>query len=275
MTPGGETSRMTYVSFLGAGNMAGAMVRGAIAGGITPDHIAVRAGSGTTAPALAAETGVTLAPDNAALLRDAEVFVLACKPQHFSALPEELAALTSGKLVISVLAGVPTSRLRGKFPGARAVVRAMPNTPGSIGAGVTPYSSEQPLTLADAALTESLLGALGKTFPVPEEKMDAVSAVSGSGPGFLFEIVEAFEKAAVGLGLSPEKARLLVRETFIGSAKLLEKTGSTPGDLRNAVTSPKGMTLAGLEAMRAGNLQGVLDATLAAARDRSRELAKL
>lgn len=264
---------MTHLAFLGAGRMASAMVAGAIACGITPDHIKVRGGSGASADRLATATGVALANDNTELLADAEVFVLACKPQHLPELPAaELARLTAGKLVISVLAGATHKRLAEFFPNARVVVRAMPNTPGSIGAGITPYAPATPLSLADAALTESLLGALGKTLVVPESEMDAVSSVSGSGPGFLFEIVEAFEKSAAGLGLSPEKARLLVRETFIGSAKLLEKSGEEPGALRNAVTSPKGMTLAGLEAMRAAGMQGTLDATLAAACARSKEL---
>ncbi len=174
----------------------------------------------------------------------------------------------------AVLAGVTTERLRRVFPKARAVVRAMPNTPGSIGAGVTPYSPAEPLSLADAALAESLLGALGKTFPVTEDKMDAVTAAAGSGPGFLFEIVETMERTAVELGLTPEEAALLVRETFIGSAKLLEKSLKTPGELRDAVTSPNGTTYAGLCAMRAHGMADVLRATMTACRDRSRELGR-
>ena len=254
--------------------MASAMVHGVIARGITPDHIAVRGGSGASAHNLAGETGVRLARDLPALLTNAEVFVLACKPQHLASLPEELADLTEGRLVVSVLAGVTTERLRRVFPKARAVVRAMPNTPGSIGAGVTPYSPAEPLSLADAALAESLLGALGKTFPVPEDKMDAVTAAAGSGPGFLFEIVETMERTAVELGLTPEEAALLVRETFIGSAKLLEKSLKAPGELRDAVTSPNGTTYAGLCAMRAHGMADVLRATMTACRDRSRELGR-
>ncbi len=265
---------MTHIAFLGAGRMAGAMVRGVISRGITPDHITVRGGSGTSAPNLAAETGATLAPDNAALLAQAEVFVLACKPQHFSALPAELADLTAGKLVVSVLAGVTHERLKQTFPKARAVVRAMPNTPGAIGAGISPYAPAGPLSPGDAELTESMLGALGKTFPIEESSMNAVIAASGSGPGFFFEIIEAYERSIVALGLDPEKAALLVRETFIGSAKLLEQTKKTPGALRDEVTSPNGTTFAGLNAMRAHGLQGLLDATVTACRDRAQELAK-
>lgn len=255
--------------------MAGAMVRGVIARGVTPDHITVRGGSGTSAQDLATGTGATLAADNTTLLANAEVFVLACKPQHFPSLPAELAELTAGKLVVSVLAGVTHERLKQTFPKARAVVRAMPNTPGAIGAGITPYAPASPLSLADAALTESMLGALGKTFPIAEASMDAVIAASGSGPGFFFEIVEAYERSVVALGLSPEKAALLVRETFIGSAKLLEQSKKSPGALRDEVTSPNGTTLAGLVAMRAHGMQAVLDATTVACRDRARELSKI
>lgn len=266
---------MTHLAFLGAGRMATAMVRGVIARGLPPSHIAIRGGAGASAPSLSGQTGVRLAPDLASLVSEAEVLVLACKPQHLPALPAELATLTEGRLVLSVLAGVTTARLRRVFPKARAVVRAMPNTPGGIGAGVTPYSPADPLHPEDITLTESLLGALGKTFPVAEEKMDAVTAASGSGPGFLFEIVATMERVAEELGLTREEAALLVRETFAGSAKLLEKSGATPDALRDAVTSPNGTTYAGLCAMRARGMEDVLRATMTACRDRSRELSNL
>ncbi len=264
---------MKSIAFLGAGNMAGAILRGLIAkGAVAPGDCAVLAGDGGSARRLSDDTGARLAGGLADLLRDADVFVLACKPQHVAGLPRELAALTAGKLVVSVLAGTTNARLRGVFPAARAVVRTMPNTPGRIGAGVTPYSPAAPLTPADLAAVETLLGALGDTFAVSEDKMDAVTCASGSGPGFFFEIVAAFEAGAVRAGLTPDEAKRLIRATFIGSAKLLEATGEEPEALRNAVTSPNGTTFAGLQTLAGRDLRGAIAAAQAAARDRSREL---
>lgn len=255
--------------------MAGAILRGLLAKrAVAPERVAVLAGSGASAPKLAAETGTRLATGLADLLTGAEVFVLACKPQHFAGLDPALAELTAGKLVISVLAGIPNARLRAAFPKARAVVRTMPNTPGRIGAGVTPYSPAEPLAEPDRVVVETALGALGETFPVDEAKMDAVTCASGSGPGFFFEIVAAFEAGAVAAGLTPEEAKRLIRATFVGSAKLLEATGESPEALRNAVTSPNGTTFAGLNALAARDLRGTIAAAQLAARDRSRELAK-
>ena len=254
--------------------MAGAILRGLLArGAVKADAVSVLAGGGASAPKLCAETGARLATGLPDLLRDADVFVLACKPRHFAALPAELAGLTAGKLVISVLAGTPNTKLRAAFPHARAVVRTMPNTPGRIGAGVTPYTPAEPLSAPDRALVDSALGALGETFEVAEEKMDAVTAASGSGPGFFFEIVAAFEAGAIAAGLTPEEAKKLIRATVIGSAKLLEATGEEPEALRNAVTSPNGTTFAGLQALAARDLRGTIAAAQLAARDRSRELA--
>lgn len=265
---------MRPIAFLGAGNMAGAILRGLIARdpGMAA-QAAVLAGAGTSAPRLAADTGARLARDPADLLRGADILVLACKPQHFAGLDPALADLTAGKLVISALAGIPNSRLRAAFPRARAVFRTMPNTPGRIGAGVTPYSPAEPPEAADREAVETVLGALGDTFPIAEEKMDAVTAASGSGPGFLFEIVAAFEAGAVSAGLSPEEAKRLIRATFVGAAKLLDATGEDPEALRNAVTSPNGTTHAGLRALAERDLRGVIAAAQRAARDRSRELA--
>jgi pyrroline-5-carboxylate reductase len=266
---------MKSIAFLGAGNMAGAILRGLLAAGaVAPERVAVLAGAGASAPALARDTGARPATDLADLLTGADVFILACKPQHFAGLDPALAALTAGKLVISVLAGTPNARLRAAFPGARAVVRTMPNTPGRIGAGVTPYTPAEPLTASDRLLVETALGALGDTFEVAEGKMDAVTCASGSGPGFFFEIVAAFEAGAVEAGLTPEEAKRLIRATFIGSAKLLEASGESPEALRNAVTSPNGTTYAGLRALEARDLRGTLAAAQRAARDRSREMAR-
>jgi pyrroline-5-carboxylate reductase len=266
---------MPKLAFIGAGRMAGAMVRGLLrSGACRPSDIAILGGAGVSAPKLAQETGVRLATSPADLLQGADAVVVACKPQVFLTLDPSFGPPAAGKLVLSVLAGTRIARLAAFFPGARALARAMPNTPGAVGQGITALCSAQPLVAADAAIVASILSGLGATVDVPEPMFDAVTAVSGSGPGFFFEYVAAYEQAAVGLGFTPEQAKLLVRQTFSGSLALLAATGSTPDELRNQVTSPGGTTKAGLDALAAADFRASVASALIAAKKRGEELGK-
>ena len=263
------------LAFIGAGRMAGAMVRGLLrSGACQPADIAVIGGAGATAAKLSAETGVRLAASADDLLRGADAVVVACKPQVFLKLDPSFGPPAAGKLVLSVLAGTRTEKLGAFFPGARALARAMPNTPGAVGQGITALCSAQTLSPADAATVQAILAGLGAVVEVPESMFDAVTAVSGSGPGFFFEYVAAYEQAAVGLGFTPEQAKWLVRQTFAGSLALLSATGETPEALRNQVTSPGGTTRAGLDALEAGKFRDVVASALLAARRRGEELGK-
>ncbi len=263
------------LAFIGAGRMAGAMVRGLLrSGACAPADIAVIGGAGATAQKLAAETGVRLAASADDLMRGADAVVVACKPQVFLKLDASFGPPAAGKLVLSVLAGTRTEKLGAFFPGARALARAMPNTPGAVGQGITALCSAQTLSPADAATVQAILAGLGAVVEVPESMFDAVTAVSGSGPGFFFEYVAAYEQAAVGLGFTPEQAKWLVRQTFAGSLALLSATGETPEALRNQVTSPGGTTRAGLDALEAGKFREVVASALLAARRRGEELGK-
>ena len=263
------------LAFIGAGRMAGAMVRGLLrSGACRPADIAVIGGAGATAANLARETGVRLATSAADLLVGADTVVVACKPQVFLKLDAAFGPPAAGKLVLSVLAGTRLAKLGAFFSGARALARAMPNTPGAVGQGITALCSEQTLSPADAATVQAILAGLGSVVEVPEPMFDAVTAVSGSGPGFFFEYVAAYEQAAVGLGFTPDQAKLLVRQTFSGSLALLAATGETPENLRNQVTSPGGTTRAGLDALEAGKFRDVVASALLAARKRGEELGK-
>jgi len=263
------------LAFIGAGRMAGAMVRGLLrSGACQPADIAVIGGAGATAANLARETGVRLATSAADLLAGADAVVVACKPQVFLKLDPAFGPPAAGKLVLSVLAGTRLAKLGAFFPGARALARAMPNTPGAVGQGITALCSERPLSSADAANVQAILAGLGAVVEVPEPMFDAVTAVSGSGPGFFFEYVAAYEQAAVGLGFTPEQAKVLVSQTFSGSLALLAATGETPENLRNQVTSPGGTTRAGLDALEAGKFRDVVASGLLAARKRGEELGK-
>ena len=181
---------------------------------------------------------------------------------------------TRGKLVISILAGKKLATLAKTFPHARALVRAMPNLPGSIGAGIVGWSSLAPLSEADRATALGVLGALGAVHSFPEEMLDSVTALGGSGPGFVFEFAAALREAGVAAGFTRELAAEFATEVLLGSAKLLKQSGEDADVLRDRVTSPKGTTYAGLEAMKSANFRDTMRATILAARDRSRELSK-
>lgn len=266
---------MPRVAFLGSGRMATAMVRGLLRSkACAPSDLACIGGAGTSSLLLSQETGIRLASSPADLLAGADALVVACKPQQFAGLDRAYGTQASGKLVLSVLAGTRLERLAAFFPGARALVRAMPNTPGAIGHGITAWSSAAPLAEADSALTCTITSGLGDCLEVPEEQLDAVTAVSGSGPGFFFEFLAAYEAAARNLGLSPAVARRLVRTTFAGSLALADVTGERPEALRDQVTSPNGTTRAGLDALESALFRDAIAAALTAARDRARELSR-
>ena len=266
---------MAKLAFIGAGRMAGAMVRGLLRSkACAPADIAVLGGSGASAGNLAKETGVRLATSPADLLAGADAVVVACKPQQFLGLDAAFATHAQGKLILSVLAGTRLETLGAFFAGSRNVARAMPNTPGAVGQGITAQCSAQPLSSGDAALIASILSGLGQTIDLPEDMFNAVTAVSGSGPGFFFEYVAAYEEAAVALGFTPDQAKLLVRQTFSGSLALLAATGETPVNLRIQVTSPGGTTKAGLDALEAGKFREIVASALIAAKKRGEELGK-
>jgi pyrroline-5-carboxylate reductase len=266
---------MPKISLLGAGRMASAIVDGLLAKKIcAPADLACVDGGDGTAIALATRTGVTVAPDLGVLLRDADALVLACKPQQLAGLDARLAELTAGKLVLSILAGKRLARLAQTFPGARALVRAMPNTPGQIGAGVTAWCPLRPLAPDDAALAGAILGALGSVVTVAEPQLDAVTGLSGSGPAYVFEFAAALRDAGVAAGLPRDTAWQLAMETVLGSARLMARTGTEPETLRDQVTSPNGTTYAGLQRMAARDLRGLVKETVLAATARSEELSR-
>lgn len=263
------------IAFLGAGNMAAAIVEGLIAQDpATRTQIACLGGAGKTAAALAERTGIALAPSLEVLLDGADLVVIAFKPQHLAGADPRLAELTAGKLVLSVLAGKRLATLARHFPRARNVVRTMPNTPAAIGAAITPYCALTPLSTGDRAAVERLLGACGQHLEIGEEHMNAATAVSGSGPAFLFEFVAAMRDAGIAAGLAPEVSAKLATETALGAARLLVRRQVDPETLRNQVTSPNGTTFAGLRRLEADNFRGLIRETILAAQARAAELSQ-
>lgn len=263
------------LAFLGAGNLASAMIRGLLARQVaTPAGLACTSKGGDSARRLAAETGVRCEPDLDRLLGPADTVVVAFKPQSLASADPRLAELTAGKLVISVLAGKRLTTLAKAFPRARNVVRTMPNTPAAIGAGITPFCAQHPLGAADRSTVETLLGALGKFLELDERHLDACTALSAGGPAFLFEFVAALREAGLAAELPAEVAAQLATETVLGSARLLAGSGLTPEALRDQVVSPNGTTYAGLQVLAARQFRPIIRETILAAQRRAGELSK-
>lgn len=266
---------MRKIAFLGSGNMAGAIVDGLL-GKKAADagELICLGGDDDTAAKLQARTGIAVAPSLDTLLAEAGTLVVAFKPQHLGSADPRLAELTAGKLIVSILAGKRLASLARAFPRARNIVRTMPNTPGQIGAGITGWCAQAPLTDADRAVVDTLLQALGQSVAVPEQDLDAVTGLSGSGPAYVFEFAAALRDAGVAAGLSREAAEKLSAQTLLGAAQLLAQRRIDPEVLRDQVTSPHGTTYAGLQVMKARDFRGLIRDTVLAATARSKELSR-
>jgi pyrroline-5-carboxylate reductase len=268
---------MRTIGFVGAGNMARALgggLRGAADfDGGAPRLLAIDP-EAAALERFTAETGGTAAADLAELLAAADVIVLAVKPQVLPAVLTQVRPLLAARhLIVSIAAGITLRALaRGLGEGAR-IVRAMPNTPALIRQGITVVVAGGAAGNEDVALAESLFRAAGDVVRVDDERLlDAVTAVSGSGPGFLFAYAEAMLAAAQAVGLPGDLAVRLVRQTLLGSARLWIESGETPEKLRAMVTSPGGTTQAGLAALESRGFAAALRAAIEAATRRSQEL---
>lgn len=260
---------------VGAGKMGGAMLEGWLARGLAPGGtVVVEPNPSPELDGLAARSGATLAP-GADGLSPPEVLVLAVKPQALEAVAPLVAALAGPEtLLLSILAGKTVTDLKRALPGIRAVVRAMPNLPASIGRGATGAYAVLDTSARQRACAGALLGSNGIVEWVADEALiDAVTALSGSGPAYVFHLVEAMTQAGVAAGLEPELAGRLAHATVTGAAALLDATDLPPARLRANVTSPGGTTAAALEVLMAPDgLASLMRKTVAAARRRAGEL---
>lgn len=258
----------------GAGKMGGAMLAGWLAQGVDAGKLAVIDPAPSDEIAALAAKGLRVNPAQGELGK-AAVLVAAVKPQMFAdAAPQLRALVTPSTLVISIMAGVPIAKLSQACGGK--VVRAMPNTPAAIGRGITVAVADNGVDQHQRAIADALLRATGSVEWIDDEAlMDAVTAVSGSGPAYVFLLAEELARAGVAAGLSPELATRLARETVAGSGELLHRSELTSETLRKNVTSPGGTTAAALDVlMGPGGFQPLLTRAVAAATKRSRELAK-
>ena len=264
------------IVFLGAGNMAEAIVRGMLNSTLcVPEQICVTDVNPDRVAWFREQLGVRGGVDNAAAVTDADVVILAVKPQVLSEVLSDIhGTLRDTSLVISIAAGVTMSTIRtGLFEGQR-IIRVMPNTPCLVGKGVSALAAGDFVTEADLNLTESLMQATGIVLRVDESDLDAVTAVSGSGPAYYFYIVEAMLKAAEELGLAPTVASRLVYGTIEGAAAMLEEGGIPPSELRNRVTSKGGTTAAAIRSLESDGVAEAMGRAMQAAWQRSKELAR-
>ncbi len=266
------------IAFIGAGNMAGSLIRGLVADGYDAGQIIAADPNAAQLAALRSQAGVRTAGDNAAAVASAEVVVLAVKPQILQTVARQIAGAVQGHrpLVISIVAGIRERTLQGWLGGGLPLVRTMPNTPAMIGAGATVLHATPEVTPEQQDTAESILRAVGLTRWVEDEDlMDAVTALSGSGPAYFFLVMEAMEQAALELGLPGETARLLTLQTALGAARMAMESHDDPATLRQRVTSPGGTTERALAVFEERGLRSAFAAALMAARDRSVELSDL
>ena len=268
---------MKKIGFVGAGNMAGALVKGLIeTRRLRPPELWVSDTDARQRRRLRRAYGVAAADDNRALVAGSAVVVLAVKPQIMDAVLAEIRPVaTRRQLFVSIAAGVPTRRIEAALGGSVRVVRAMPNTPALVGSGMTVLVRGRRASLADERRATALFGGVGAVVRVRDEKlMDAVTGLSGSGPAYVYRLAEGLIAGATAEGLSATVAAALTYQTIRGAAVMLQETGRPPEELRAMVTSPGGTTLAGLQTLDAGGFAKTVAAAVRAATRRSRQLGR-
>jgi pyrroline-5-carboxylate reductase len=270
------------IAILGTGSMGQAILSGLLAAGTSPANIRVTTKSKASADAISSNHGVqatALESDSAAnslSAKDADLVILAVKPNMIlETLKDVASGLKPNCLVVSVAAGITTAAMQEQLSGNAAVVRAMPNTPSVVGLGVTGISKGSNVTEQQLDLAVKLFSSVGKVLVVDENKIDALSTISGSGPAYVFYFAEKLITAAKSHGFSETEASLMVKETFLGSATLLATSSSTPEELRQQVSSPNGTTMQATGRFDAADLEKVFIEATEAALARAKELGKV
>lgn len=275
----GMAQTLPPIAILGAGSMGGAILQGLVRSGRAP-RVTVTNRTAAKAAELAGLEGVTSlalehdAEANATAAASADIVLIGVKPLMVPDLLREIApTLRPGAIVVSLAAGVTTQTFESIVGDGVAVVRSMPNTPAVVGKAVTGLSAGTAASVADVALVRALFETCGAVIEVPENQIDALSTISGSGPAYVFLLIEDLAEAARGKGFSDADARLMAEQTFIGAAALLDATGEDPAELRRRVTSPKGTTERAIAVLQGANLAGIFAEATDAALARAQELA--
>jgi pyrroline-5-carboxylate reductase len=266
------------LAILGAGNMAEAIARGVTGARLfQPDHIVASDPSAERRELFQRELGIRSTDDNRDAVRDADIVLLSVKPQQMTDVLMSLAAgLRENALVISIAAGISTGFIERGLGGGKPwrVIRAMPNTPMLVGEGMVAITRGVHAKSIDLTVARKLFECAADVIEVPEDQIDAVTALSGSGPAYFFFLVEHMIRAGIEMGLSPGHAHELATKTALGSAKMLMTSGDSPQDLRRKVTSPGGTTAAAISHMESQGMPQIIVDALKAAQRRGRELGK-
>ncbi|MFG0331798.1 MAG: pyrroline-5-carboxylate reductase [Maioricimonas sp. JB049] len=262
------------IGFLGAGRMATALARGFVAAGIvSADQLAASDVVEAARRRFVEETGGTACETNRAVVERSVVVVVAVKPQYVgTVLAEVRDALGPEHLVVSIAAGVTLASLAEGAGAGHRLVRVMPNTPALVQAGAAGFALGEAATAADGELVARLLGSVGVAYQVPETLLDAVTGLSGSGPAYVFQIIEGLADGGVRAGLPRDVAQNLAAQTLLGAARMVLETGEHPAVLKDAVASPGGTTIAGLHALERHGVRGALIDAVMDATTRAREL---
>lgn len=273
-------SSLPPLAFLGAGSMGGAILRGLVSAGLTGGGVVATNRTVAKAAELAELEGVTsvaleTAPDgNVAAAASADVILIGVKPGMVPDLLDEIAPhLRPGAVVVSLAAGVTLETFARHLGEGVATLRSMPNTPSLVGKGVTGLAAGASASADDVALVRALFETVGHVVEVPESQIDALSTISGSGPAYVFLLIEEFTKAAVRMGFDDDAARLLAEQTFIGATALLASADVDPAELRRRVTSPKGTTERAIAVLQGADLDDTFTRAAEAALARAKELA--
>ncbi len=265
---------MREVALIGAGNMGAAMLRGWLeSGALAPGQVLITDRDADRSATVADDLGVEVAADNSSAASGARMLFLAVKPQDApEALDEISGGISAEQVLVSIAAGLTIGSIRKRIGKEPSVVRVMPNMGAQVGAAVSAYALDAGPGGFEFSDVVRLLEGFGEAVQVPEEQMDLVTAMSGSGPAYFFLMVEALERAGLERGMDQDVARLLARETLWGAANVLKRTGREAAELREAVSSPGGTTLAALAEMERAGFMSMIDGAVAAARRRAGEL---
>jgi len=261
------------VGFFGAGKMATALAQGLVNAGLCqPDQLIASDVDEKQRKQFEEETKIRTVSTNEEVATYCDIGILAVKPNHVSEVLSSIRKPFGNRLLISIAAGVSISSLEtGLKEGAR-VIRVMPNTPALIRHGASGYSVGQHTTAGDLAIAEAILGSVGTSFRLPEKMLDAVTGLSGSGPAYVFLVIEALSDGGVEMGLPRDIATKLAAQTVLGAAKLVLETGKHPGELKDLVTSPGGTTIEGLHALEENGVRAAFMKAVCAATEKSRRL---
>jgi pyrroline-5-carboxylate reductase len=267
--------RAVKLAFVGGGNMARSLIGGLVASGVTPHSITVAEPDRSRREALRRGFDVRVTDDNAAAVEQADVVILATKPQALMGAIRSAGPAREGALYLSVAAGIRVDDIRDWLGGDVAIVRAMPNTPALMGCGAAALFANPAAEDEQRELAETIMRSVGAVVWVPrEDDLDPVTALSGSGPAYFFLLIETMIKTGVELGLEPAAATLLAEETALGAARMALESEEDVAELRRRVTSPGGTTEAGLQAMEAAGVPAGIAAGIRAASARAAALAR-